>query len=228
MMSGRQGEAHRREAPLKRYDRPVRLFAAVLAALAGYVDAVGFLMTGGFFVSFMSGNSTRLAAGVAEGAGYAALAAGLLIAFVAGVTIASLLARVAGRRRPAAVLFGVAALLVAAAILAAVDVRFAAILVLAFAMGAENTVFAEDGEVRIGLTYMTGALVKLGKSLAVALTGGDRFGWAPYLLLWFGLAAGAVAGAVVYDRLGPAALWVPAGLMAVAATAALRLRLSPA
>lgn len=32
----------------------------------GYVDAVGFMMTGGFFVSFMSGNSTRLAVGLID------------------------------------------------------------------------------------------------------------------------------------------------------------------
>ena len=38
-----------------------------LSTLAGYVDATGFLMLGGFFVSFMSGNSTRLGVGLIEG-----------------------------------------------------------------------------------------------------------------------------------------------------------------
>jgi len=43
------------------FDARTRLVATSLAALAGYVDAIGFLGRGSFFVSFMSGNSTRLA-----------------------------------------------------------------------------------------------------------------------------------------------------------------------
>ncbi|MFZ1966902.1 MAG: DUF1275 family protein, partial [Bradyrhizobium sp.] len=34
--------------------------ACTLSALAGYVDGIGFIHLGGLFVSFMSGNSTRL------------------------------------------------------------------------------------------------------------------------------------------------------------------------
>ncbi|MDM8353607.1 DUF1275 family protein, partial [Brevundimonas diminuta] len=39
----------------------------MLAGLAGYVDSLGFLHLGGVFVSFMSGNTTRLAVNLAEG-----------------------------------------------------------------------------------------------------------------------------------------------------------------
>ena len=99
---------------------------------------------------------------------------------------------------------------------------------LAFAMGAENTVFAEDGEVRIGLTYMTGALVKLGKRLTAALFGEDRGGWAPYLLLWLALAAGAALGALSYRWFGVAALWAGALAMALLSGLAPRLRLNAA
>ena len=41
--------------------------ACALSALAGYVDGIGFLHLGGLFVSFMSGNSTRLGVSLAEG-----------------------------------------------------------------------------------------------------------------------------------------------------------------
>jgi uncharacterized membrane protein YoaK (UPF0700 family) len=41
--------------------------ACALSAMAGYVDGIGFLHLGGLFVSFMSGNSTRLGVSLAEG-----------------------------------------------------------------------------------------------------------------------------------------------------------------
>ena len=196
--------------------------------MAGFVDAVGFLITGGFFVSFMSGNSTRLAVGLADRQPYAIFALGLILAFVAGVSVGALLGRRAGPRRAPAVLTLVALCLAAAAALAGFGAAPLAILALAFAMGAENTVFAQDGEVRIGLTYMTGTLVKLGKAITAALLGEDRFGWAPHLLLWLGLVAGAALGAVAFNALGPAALWIAAAVMAALAALAARLDLAPA
>jgi uncharacterized membrane protein YoaK (UPF0700 family) len=93
-------------------------------------------------------------------------------------------------------------------------------MVMAVAMGAENAVFEEDGEIKLGVTYMTGALVKVGQGIAGALFGGDRFGWAPSLLLWIGLIAGAMIGAAVYARIALSGLWiaaVAAGLLAWAA-----------
>jgi len=40
--------------------------ACALSALAGYVDGIGFLHLGGLFVSFMSGNSTRMGVSLAD------------------------------------------------------------------------------------------------------------------------------------------------------------------
>jgi len=48
-----------------RHPRRDQARAIGLAAIAGYVDAIAFVDLGGFFVSFMSGNSTRLAVGLA-------------------------------------------------------------------------------------------------------------------------------------------------------------------
>lgn len=192
--------------------------------MAGYVDAVGFLMTGGFFVSFMSGNSTRLAVGLADHAAYASFALGLIVLFVVGVALGALVGRLAKDRRGVAVLVLVSILLAGAATLVSCGLEQFAVLMLAAAMGAENTVFAEDGEVRIGLTYMTGTLVKLGKRITAALLGEDRLGWAPYLLLWLGLVAGASLGATAYHYVGSQALWAAACVMALLAMAAAKLR----
>lgn len=201
--------------PLTRLDRRARLFAAALAAVAGYVDAAGFLMTGGYFVSFMSGNSTRLGVGLARAAPEAALAASLIAAFVSGVMAGASLRRLSGRRAEAVILAALGAALALCAILADHGAQFAAALLLAGAMGAENTIFAVNGEVRVGLTYMTGALVKVGKGLTAALFGEARFAWAPHLLLWLGLVAGGALGAAAYSQLGATAIWFAAAAIAV-------------
>ena len=62
----------------------------------------------------------------------------------------------------------------------------------------------------IGVTYMTGTLVKLGQRIADALRGGDPTAWIPYLLLWLGLVSGAVAGSIGYMHAGLASLWIAA------------------
>lgn len=199
-----------------RHDRRDQTLAVCLAALAGYVDAIAFVDFGGFFVSFMSGNSTRLAVGLAHGSAAAAIAAGLIGSFVLGVAVGSLTGHFARTYRRVAVLLLVATLLAGAAMLGK-NYEAAAIAIMAFAMGAKNAVFERDGEVQIGLTYMTGTLVKLGQRLAAALRGGDRLGWLSYLLLWLGLVAGAVTGASIYTIAGLNALWLAAGAAAVSA-----------
>ena len=65
--------------------RRERVLAVVLAGTAGFVDAVGFLEVGGYFVSFMSGNSTRMVVDLAEGdLGGAGIAAVVLVSFFLG------------------------------------------------------------------------------------------------------------------------------------------------
>ncbi len=61
-------------------------------------------------------------------------------------------------------------------------------------MGLANNVFARDGEVTVGVTYMTGALVKFGQGLAARMTGEARPATRGYGMLWASLAAGAALG----------------------------------
>ncbi|MBS0480180.1 MAG: DUF1275 family protein [Proteobacteria bacterium] len=190
-----------------RYGRDARWLAAALAALAGYVDATGFMGSGGFFVSFMSGNSTRLGIGLARDMALAAGAFGLIAAFVAGVAASSLVKRAApAGQREAAVLGTTAAALTAAALVATLTPPSAFALT-AFAMGAVNLLFEQDGDVRVGLTYMTGTLVKIGCRVADALSGGPRWHWLPHLALWLALLAGGALGATAFAALDLAALW---------------------
>lgn len=189
-----------------RYERQFRLLAYCFAALAGFVDAIGFVKSGGLFVAFMTGNSTRLAIGIAEVAPVAAAAATLIGLFVLGVTLNVLVSSAAKRRKPAAATV-VAALLITAATLESFGSHLAVIGTLCVAMGASNAIFQRDREVSIGVTYMTGTLVRLGHRIADTLIGGDRTAWLPYFLLWLSLVLGGIGGAISYLAWGTLSLW---------------------
>lgn len=206
---------------MRRLSPRVRLLAAGASLVAGYVDAVGFLALGGFFVSFMSGNTTRLGVGLAGSAQDGIVALGLIVTFVGGVTLGALLGKAAGTHRRSAVLVLVAALLAGAILLHAAHAA-AGFAAMALAMGAENALFEHDGEIQVGLTYMTGTLVKAGQHLAAALVGGHRWAWIAYVAQWASLAVGALAGAVCYPRLGMNALWLPVALLVALALATFR------
>ena len=102
--------------------------ACALSALAGYVDGLGFLYLGGLFVSFMSGNSTRMGVDLARGhLDAAAEALGLIALFVVGAACGSLIVRIRSRYCQCWILLIEGALLVAAALCHLYGVPMAAV-----------------------------------------------------------------------------------------------------
>jgi uncharacterized membrane protein YoaK (UPF0700 family) len=219
----------RERGGMNRMETRDRLLAIALSAVAGFVDAVGYGQSGGFFVSFMSGNSTRLGVGIAQRIGQALLAGTLIAAFVTGVVVGTLVAR--KRSTQQSIVLALVSLALASAGLAGrfgIDVL--ALMLAALAMGAENATFEEAGEVRIGLTYMTGTLVKMGQRIASALVGGNAEPWLPYLQLWLGLVVGATLGALAQRSLGTQALWlaaIPTGMLSLALSLQARSKAPP-
>ena len=164
-----------------RHTRSEIALASGLAWTAGYVDAVGFLHLGGYFVSFMTGNSTRAGASVADMSLSGFLQAfGLIAAFFLGVVAASALRRVLDRhRRPAICVLSAAVLGAAWASTAVPGAEWVLAPALAASMGLLNAVFERGGEVSIGITYMTGTLVKLGQKVTGCPVRGARQRLAP-------------------------------------------------
>lgn len=188
---------------MTRADRNAVALAMCFAFLSGFVDAVGYLQLGGFFVSFMTGNSTRLGIDVAEGrASQIGIAGALIALFVFGVVLAAFVRVLRPRAGYVAVLCLVTALLSAATALCAYGSPWPGIALITMAMGAENLVFQRDGDVTIGLTYMTGTLVKCGQKIATAFMGDAPFEWVRHFLLWAGVVIGAVGGGFAYLTLG--------------------------
>src|SRR5882724_4496939 len=185
--------------------------ACALSALAGYVDGIGYLHLGGLFVSFMSGNSTRMGVSLAQAQWQdAAQALGLLALFVMGAAAGSLIVLGRGVHRQPLVLLAEALLLATAALAYGFGLPNVAIGAIVLAMGLENAVFQIRGGAGLGLTYVTGALVKVGQLMAAALTGGARWAWTPNLLLWAALVAGSVGGALGYGWVNLGAIWLAA------------------
>ncbi|WP_235214854.1 DUF1275 family protein [Rhodococcus opacus] len=185
--------------------RPVE---TIVAMHLGFVDAFGFVLLGGFFVSSIDATTTRT--GVALGGGswfVVGLAGAILAGFVVGVVLAAVVGRMWPRQRVPRVLLLTAVLLAAAGALHAVTTTAPLIgFALALAMGAEATLL-ETG----------GLLAAAARSLTDRLFGRGSRRWVRYLRLWGAVAVGAAAGAVTHRVLGFGALWIAMGAATLAA-----------
>lgn len=179
---------------------PVSRLALAVVALAGFTDAVSFLQFKKLYVSFMSGNTTAL--GVATAAadwGQARLLTLLLALFVGGVMLGAWLHQAS--RRPAATVLAVVAGLLALAT-TGLPAKLP-LFVLVVSMGVLNAAVGKAGRSPLTLTYVTGALVKVGTGLFDHLSGKPwPADWGRQVLDWLGLAVGAVLGAAAWHQFG--------------------------
>jgi uncharacterized membrane protein YoaK (UPF0700 family) len=187
--------------------------AGSLAALAGFVDAIGYLHLSGLFVSYMSGNSTQLAVALGQGnLGEAGTIAELIALFVLGAAAGQILAGYTGRWHMTCVLVGVAVLLAIAGVLATAPEP------MVLAMGALNAAMHRAGNIPVSLTFVTGVLVRFGQGLGDFLMRRTKgWNWLVQAVPWAGLIAGATGGGAAYVRIGEAVIWVPVGLASLLA-----------
>jgi uncharacterized membrane protein YoaK (UPF0700 family) len=193
--------------------------ALLLAALAGWVDAAGLRGAGGVFLSFMSGNTTDLAVSLThQNWLQAGVIATVIVLFVLGVAAGEIVEPWGGRRGQSLVLGVEAILLAGGALLHAPGSHTPAaigLLPLVFAMGLQNATMHRAGGISVGLTYVTGTLVQIGRNLAaMAHHQRDFRRLGQYLALWCSLAIGAGAGSLAL------AVSPVAALSCAAATAA--------
>ncbi|MDP4605039.1 MAG: DUF1275 domain-containing protein, partial [Erythrobacter sp.] len=140
---------------MHRYDPARQRLALGLAGLAGLVDATGFVVAGGYFTSFMSGNTTRMGVELVERPALALMPLGLIACFLGGVVIGALTGRRFAGRHKRVLLGMVAGLLAIGAGALAAGWPLVFLACSALAMGLANNVFVRAGEVTVGVTYMT-------------------------------------------------------------------------
>jgi uncharacterized membrane protein YoaK (UPF0700 family) len=211
---------------MQRTDSPLVVIAICLAALAGFVDAIAFSSLGGFFVAFMSGNTTRLGVGLSsQSSSDTAIAAATVMSFVSGVMLASVITRWRQARFREGVMAAVTVLLVGAAACASFLPGPVVLMLLAAAMGCEHGILNRHGEGLLGITYLTGALVRMGQKLADALMGDpDRWGWLLPLAIWSAFLSGVVMGASSQMRWGWQAIWLAPVASAILTFALVKVR----
>lgn len=197
------------------------VFATFATLIAGFVDAVGYAHLGGLFLSFMSGNSTRLGIQLANEQWHVAgLAATVVGCFLAGAFLGTLIADAAGDWKLVAILSGEVALFALAVSLTVDGAGFIDMLPVAVAMGMQNSVHQVIAGADIGKSFVTGALFGLGQSLARMLSGKSTpREAAAYASSWASFVLGALVGTLLLARAGlPAA--VAGGCVLLAALAA--------
>jgi uncharacterized membrane protein YoaK (UPF0700 family) len=221
----REAEGSASEAMIPRW---LRLgTGVVLTAVAGFVDAVGFIELGGFFASFMSGASISLGVG-ASGSEWTVVyhAARLVAVFVTAATVSTV---ISGIMRP----WGIPTAIVLEAVCLSGAVLMIesgwpssdSVVPMVAAMGVQNTILHPVNGLRLGVTFMTGTLVSLSQALGRSFIGRARYwSWTPDALIWCCFVAGAAAGAWFYTKYGFIAVagptlvvWMLAALTTLAA-----------
>lgn len=186
--------------------------ALLIAAIAGAVDAIGFLMLDGLFAASVSGDVTRM--GLALDQRFyatAGLALGIVLLFVGGAAAGTLIGARLVRAR-SAVLLAVAAVLVVASVVLVMRGFGSGTPTLVMAMGLLNTVWPG-----LGVTYVTGALVRIGAALGGDALARQGFGFDVGVAVAF--TSGVLVAARVYPIWGAVVLAGPAALLALAALA---------
>jgi uncharacterized membrane protein YoaK (UPF0700 family) len=187
--------------------------ACLLALVAGYADTVG-LMRYDAFAGLMTGNTILLGIDIANGrAASAAFHGGIVAIFLAGVITSRILLQLG--------LASWLALSVAATLLVVCSLldRFSAAMLLALAMGMQNSAANRFNGVALNTVFITGNLQKLGEGLAHwfwKIRGrppvGKSEGVAIFALVWITYAIGAGLGAFA-EKLLQFPLLLPAALL---------------
>ncbi|MGB9418121.1 MAG: DUF1275 family protein [Acidobacteriaceae bacterium] len=197
----------------------------LLCGVAGCVDAAAYLLCGQVFVANMTGGTVLLAISLLQGnMAEAALRGGLVVAFLVGVVVARLLARIAGQRltkRQRISVLGVESIvLLMLAWKSSGAHTHLLLLLLGCILGVQNAAFRSIGGLHLNTTFITGDLELLGEAITESRDSLPRA--SAFLLSWVAYAGGALLGALGARDLPQHAFLLPM-ILAVAAMAAVAL-----
>lgn len=173
------------------------LLSSVLVLLAGFIDSIGYLGLGKVYLSFMSGNSTKLGIALFE-TDYALWAATgtVVLLFIAGAFVGTFITESWGKWHLTLILIVECVLFLFAIMLSILFHTQYIIFPIAMAMGMQNTMHQMVAHADVGKGFVSGTLFGIGQALAKAARGkAPASEWAVLALSWFIFVIGAALGA---------------------------------
>lgn len=173
------------------------LLSSVLVLLAGFIDSIGYLGLGKVYLSFMSGNSTKLGIALFE-ADYAlwATTGTVVLLFIAGAFVGTFITESWGKWHLTLILGMECVLFLFAILLSLLFHTHYIIFPITMAMGMQNTMHQMVAHADVGKGFVSGTLFGIGQALAKAIRGKAPVSeWAVLALSWFIFVIGAALGA---------------------------------
>ncbi len=205
----------------------------MLGAVAGYVDALSFILLQGVFTSHATGDTAHMGRAIAAGEGATVIRFAWPVAmFVVGLFISGAITAV-GKRVRFHSTFGVALGLEAALLFASPAIMhyFPLAAALAGSMGIQTLTVSTVAGLRVYTTYMTGNLAKFAEGATQFLITGKRMELRHSIItgvLWIVFLAGTVFGVAAHHVWGRDAAIAPAIVVATIAALDFRRPIDPA
>lgn len=199
------------------------MYATLLTVLAGFLDAAAYSELNHLYVSFMSGNSTHMGIALASSDFQEVAAVAVIVgAFVLGASVGTWIADVSETRRLTTILTVEALLLTIASTLSFAGSSYPALVLVAVSMGMQNAMHQIVAGADVGRSFITGALFRLGFSIARLLRGKGGKGQVTLnLLSWTAFVGGAILGAFAILALGLQICLLAAAILILAMLGAL-------
>lgn len=201
---------------IARAERALVQLAVALAALAGLINAVGFLAFGQIFLASPEANTTVLGANLPGGAGIAQFAAGMVVSFVGGVALTTVIAHRSGQYRRTVALLCTVMALVAAYLTFWSHLAIIPAVLVAMAMGGAHCIFERDAPHFQEAMSPSAQVVRFGEALAGGRPGVNHRQLGLHASFWLAFLVGGLAGAgawMMFDSSAFALAAAVAGLL---------------
>lgn len=195
-----------------RAGRALVQLAAMLAALAGFVDAIGFLAFGHVFLASPDASATVVGASLQGGYRLALFAGAMVLSFLGGVVLMTLISYRITRFRRTVVLLVTALALAAAYGAVSAGIEFAPAILLAMAIGAAHCIFKRDNPELQEAMSPSAQIARFGEALAGGRAGANQRQIGLHASFWLAFLIGGLAGASAWLAVEGSALMLAASI----------------